>query len=66
MKVDTTEIRDNSAPDALFFKTMMADLSVRAIPTLALFKAGECVAVKRDGGTLDELKGWIAAHCETV
>lgn len=66
MKVDTTGIRDNSAPDALFFKTMMDDLSVRAIPTLALFRQGECIAVKRDGGTLDELKRWIEVHWEAV
>lgn len=66
MKIDTTKIRDNSASDALFFKTMMTDLSVYAIPTLALFKEGECVAVKRDGGTLEELKRWIAGHFEAV
>ncbi|MCB9990618.1 MAG: ankyrin repeat domain-containing protein [Rhodospirillales bacterium] len=64
MKVDTTNIRDHSAADARFFKTMMDDLAVRAIPTLALFREGACVAVKRDGGTLDTLKCWIDAHVE--
>jgi hypothetical protein len=45
---------------------MMTELSVQAIPTLALFREEECVAVKRDGGTLEELKRWLAEHCEVI